>query len=516
MHEIELKLSVDKTTLAELTTAPPPRGFQASAPATQQLRSIYYDTCENTLQKAGYSLRTRSKNDKWLQTIKQGGTMQSGLARRVELETPINGTQPDFDAITDKDLRNTIESLSSGKQLIQLFETVITRNIIIYSDNTGARIEAAMDSGHAKTQSKEHPIYEVELELLEGPVQSLYKLAQELLKGRPLLFSNTNKAGIGYRLASGEPPELVSAPRNASEVQFKPEDTAAFAFQSILRECLDQITANRSCVLQQDVPEGPHQLRVGLRRLRSLFNIYKKAFSTNETIAGLDQTAKELASVAGNLRDIDVLIEDIIEPVIPLLPETHSVVPLLEAIKLAQVEARVELRRALVDPKLNDFLLKLGEISEAPDYYKIIGPVKEPILEQSVAQFSQKALRKRWHACQKRAEGLEHLTIEQRHDLRKTLKKMRYTMEFFRSLNAPEDIKVFLKCLKRLQNTFGYLNDVAMAERLVAMKLPDTDQNNEVSTVIGYIAGWHQARADHAWLEAQDRWAAADEAPKYW
>lgn len=158
MHEIELKLTVDEATLAQLKKAKPPEGFEASAQSIRRLRSIYYDTPDHTLRKARVSLRTRKSDANWLQTIKQGGGMQSGLSRRVELETPINGDKPDFDAITDPEVRKNLEELLDGKEYGNLFETVMTRTLTYYSDDAGARIEVAMDTGVAKTETQQHPI----------------------------------------------------------------------------------------------------------------------------------------------------------------------------------------------------------------------------------------------------------------------------------------------------------------------------------------------------------------------
>lgn len=311
---------------------------------------MYYDTPEHTLKNERIALRTRYNGTNWLQTIKQGGSMQSGLSKRIELEFPIEGIEPDFDAIPDDEIRHKLVSLLEDKNWGILFETTISRRLAYYTDKAGAKIEVAFDSGIAKTKSDEYPIHEVELELMEGPVESLYKLAAALMKDRPILFSNTNKAGIGYRLASGQPPELRAEALHASHIELKQEDSAGSVFQKIIGECLNQIVANRSCVLQQETSEGTHQLRVGLRRLRSTINIYKGALAKNEVIAELDASAKQLATTAGGQRDIDVLVEDIIAPVIPLLPETHSVTPLLDAIKLAHTEAQAELRRELINP----------------------------------------------------------------------------------------------------------------------------------------------------------------------
>ena len=61
------------------------------------------------------------------------------------------------------------------------------------------------------------------------------------------------------------------------------------------------------------------------------------------------------------------------------------------------------------------------------------------------------ALNKRWKKVSKAAQGLETLTAEQRHALRKELKKLRYAVESFAPLFPSKRVDPFLKGLKRLQ-----------------------------------------------------------------
>src|SRR5262245_66516897 len=61
------------------------------------------------------------------------------------------------------------------------------------------------------------------------------------------------------------------APRNTAMVSFGPDQQAEQATCDILHECLEQIVANVAVVKDLADPEGPHQLRIGLRRLRSAF-----------------------------------------------------------------------------------------------------------------------------------------------------------------------------------------------------------------------------------------------------
>ena len=54
------------------------------------------------------------------------------------------------------------------------------------------------------------------------------------------------------------------------------------AARDVLRECVDQVAANMVVVARLDDPEGPHQLRVGLRRLRSAFSVFGAVLKSPE------------------------------------------------------------------------------------------------------------------------------------------------------------------------------------------------------------------------------------------
>ena len=58
-------------------------------------------------------------------------------------------------------------------------------------------------------------------------------------------------------------------------------------------------------------------------------------------------------------------------------------------------------------------------------------------LAAAVSELAEGVLSKRWKKVGKRAHGLETLDADQRHELRKELKKLRYAVEFL-SLGPPE------------------------------------------------------------------------------
>jgi inorganic triphosphatase YgiF len=90
-REVELKLQFDPADAGRLAAHP----LLSSAPQTQDLVSIYFDTPSETLHKAGVYLRIRDIDGRRVQTIKtakNGG----GPFERLEWEREVKGRTPNF------------------------------------------------------------------------------------------------------------------------------------------------------------------------------------------------------------------------------------------------------------------------------------------------------------------------------------------------------------------------------------------------------------------------------------
>ena len=70
--------------------------------STQRLRTIYFDTPTHGLREAGISLRLRSHNGGWLQTVKADQHVTQGVSNPRELEVLLAIDHPDIDKIADK------------------------------------------------------------------------------------------------------------------------------------------------------------------------------------------------------------------------------------------------------------------------------------------------------------------------------------------------------------------------------------------------------------------------------
>ena len=72
-------------------------------------------------------------------------------------------------------------------------------------------------------------------------------------------------------------------------------------------------------------------------------------------------------------------------------------------------------------------------------------------------------LDKRHRRVRKAGKHVRSLDAEGLHELRKELKKLRYAVDMLGPLYPKEAVGPYLKALKELQDSFGSLNDAAMA-----------------------------------------------------
>ena len=91
----------------------------------------------------------------------------------------------------------------------------------------------------------------------------------------------------------------------------------------------------------------------------------------------------------------------------------------------------------------------------------------DPSLQQrSIEDYARKALQRRWKNVASYGRAIDRLDPDEKHKMRRSLKKLRYMTEFFAPLFSSKEVKPFVKQLKTLQDVFGYVNDVRMAEQI--------------------------------------------------
>jgi inorganic triphosphatase YgiF len=515
MDELELKFVLDEQTEKRLRENPALSRLAGGKAATESLHTVYFDTADRALKAAGIALRLRRKGRRWVQTVKAGKSHSSGLSSATETECPVPAGRLELDRVPDARVREAVRRRLGGRNPEPVCETRIrrTRRDLVLPD--GARIELAIDVGVVRAGGRAEPWREAELELREGRPAALFEAARLLFPEGGLEFSNLTKAQRGFLLAEEGRISPPPAPRKARTVRLARRMSAGAAAAAVLRECLDQIAANVLAIGQGDDPEGPHQLRVGLRRLRAAFAVFCPAIG-GETLERLGAEARWLGQEVGRLRDLDVVLNDVTAPQTGAHPEDTDFAVLLEALAGAGAAERQRLRGTLKGARAHAFLLDLAAFVETGGWVRPGDGAQAAALERRVSGHAAVALATTWRRVKRRARGIETLSIEERHELRKALKRLRYAVEFFASLYPAKAVKPFLKRLRELQDLFGDLNDVAVAESLFAAPDAPAAGDPAAARAIAVVISARRERAEWAWHSARTAWAALKDTPRFW
>jgi inorganic triphosphatase YgiF len=504
-RELELKLELTREEMQRVRGHPALGNLAVGEPVTRTLRSIYFDTPDYRLRALGISFRLRSDGDSWQQTVKSATAVANGASKPIEAEGAVERPEPDLQVIGNRRIRRKVEKAVSRSILEPVFETVVQRTTRQLHSAEGD-LELALDEGVVRAGSAENSLCEAELELKSGSPACLLQTAAQLFATAPVRLAKGSRTERGYSLALGKANGHVE-PQRAELPHLSADHTCAQAFALIVQSAATQIAVNRMAVLETDDPDAAHQLRIGLRRLRSALLAFRPLTDT-PPLRELESHARALARTVGELRDADVLIEEIYAPVAGIIKTDPGLPRLREALLAHRAGERKRVRSELCGQQWSVLHLYLAL------WPRTIEDAKK--LSTPVAKFARSALKKRWRKVAESGERLDDLTIEQRHAMRKALKTLRYTAEFFASLYPEHATRQFIKEIRGLQEVFGYLTDVVAAERLNAICHTGCGDSPEAQRAAGYVLGWHNAQAAHAWNDAHKGWQKLAALPRFW
>ncbi len=261
---------------------------------------------------------------------------------------------------------------------------------------------------------------EIELELKAGEPRALFLIAQELAREVPLRLSTLAKSDRGYRLLERSPP----APVKARPPKIRAGTASAEAFQTIAREALSQFLRNEELWRSFADPEALHQMRVGLRRLKTAVSLFKPAFSSGG-VRKLKTDLRLIAKLLGPARDLDVLSQRLQEEV---NRPTEGDVADVEQRRQA---AYAKIRRKLDKPRYKRAILYLAVWIEAGKWLTISSRKIQKARSRPVERLATKRLARGWKRIFRDAKRIEKLSTKKRHALRMRIKALRYGTEFF-------------------------------------------------------------------------------------
>lgn len=457
-EEVELKAGVDAATLAQLRRLPRLREGTIGRPRSQLLLSVYYDAADWRLQKAGMFLRMRRVGRRWEQTVKAARQAQRGLQRVTEINDPAADPQPDLRLVSSPSLRESLERTLDGAALRPVFRSEVRRVSRLLRHADGC-IEVALDRGCVVAGDRRSDFCEVEFECIDGGAAAVFDWAARVLAPFPARLQQPSKAARGFLLARGASPP-PPAPLHTSIADVPRVATGSEAIAALFDLYAPAVSENLYCVMTGSDSEGPHQLRVSLRRLRALLLFCEQALGWK---AGgrLRRQARDLGRLVAALRDADVLVEDI---AMPALGADDDASVLLDPLDARRERTRAATRRALCEAGATAFALRLLEIAELHSWQPR-QKKRRRRLDAPLLRLLEPVLDRAWKKVRRRGRRLERLSAAKRHRLRKDLKQLRYLAEIATLAADAPDSRRFFRRLERLQDDLGLLNDLVTLEQ---------------------------------------------------
>jgi triphosphatase len=439
----------------------------------QTLRAVYLDTPDFQLARHGIGLRLRRERGRWIQTIKVD---TPNHLTRIEHQIIVSGASSDLPEWSSDHIRALQSADGSirwpGKldiaAIAPRFEIVVKRRSVVVATREGS-VELSYDVGqisrHGEQGTGAPPLHvcELEIERCSGRPRVVLLMAARMIRRFRLSVETRSKAERGVMLARGN---TLNTPVRAFSPKMDMRWSDQHIVHSIIGSCCDQILRNQSTLISHGMDEDVlHQLRVGLRRLRSAIKLL------GDQCAGLSEAEIHTLSTVfrhlGRYRDRN-FIEKKLNPALRMAGGpgvclgVHTELP--------------DPAERLRDMDFQLLLLAIMGMSMQP------GPT---LLDTRTlpGQFDEKLTR--IHGRQQRqARDFQALSDAERHDIRKKLKFLRYCMEFLRDLYPKTRYERHRKQLAVTLEHLGDYQDICTAIEMIA---PGAGQDASGSFALGWL-----------------------------
>ncbi|MDI1287917.1 MAG: CHAD domain-containing protein [Reyranella sp.] len=281
------------------------------------------------------------------------------------------------------------------------------------------------------------------------------------------------------------------------ESKLRADTNPEVALRRIVAGCHADLLKYRAAVLKSARPNGIHQTRVALRRLRAAFGVFRGAVH-GPAVRALAAEAKWLARECGPARDLQVFLTETVTDVPPLVKRIGN--------RLAEVHLQ-HTRAALSGARFAAFDRALAGFAAKPPPAPS-GARLDAFATGVLDAHHAKAIR--------RARKLEQFDIERLHRLRIAIKKLRYAATYFGPAFAPGRVKPYIDATARLQGALGALNDRAVAAQVLADLATAARPKEDVALLLKVLAKQAASGEKRRRRRLERAWAAFRKTGRFW
>ncbi len=443
MVELELKFRVPDAVLPSLRGA-----LLAHGARRLRLQAHYFDTADGLLARQMIALRLRREGRRWTQTLK---TVGAGVVHRLEHEVRIaevgrDVPQLDWHRHDGSPAGQVLAAALATEPRAVLGErcaTDVERLHCLVHDAAGSQVEAALDLGRASAGERWVPVAELELEHRGGPVQGLFDLAAAWQAHGGLWLCSISKSERAARLLV-QVAGAVARKSRAAAVDGGSDGPALL--RALLQAAIEQVLVNASEVAEGVTDaETVHQLRIGLRRLRTVLR--ELAALSPTIVPAWERELSQLSVTLGQARDQ----QEVAAAVRPLLQAAGA--PLLAW----HASPAPDLAAAVRGKGFQATLIATVALAHAG------ADAFSPMAPQATRKLVAARLEALHGQVARGGRGFAKLDGLAQHRVRKRLKRLRYLAEMTAPLWPRAALRSYLDRLVAAQDALGHHNDIAVA-----------------------------------------------------
>jgi CHAD domain-containing protein len=244
-------------------------------------------------------------------------------------------------------------------------------------------------------------------------------------------------------------PELsVEVTVTYNALQVSKHDTLAHCFRDVMANIIDHLRCNIGEASAGEV-EGIHQLRVGIRRARAALRMFEPLLPANK-VKRFDKRLRNYGLTFGVARDWDVFLRETFD-------EAWPEAEIIRARALAQQEKHHDQVNAVLrQPHFEKLLDRMGEWSH---------DLRFP--DEKISKVAPHLLDRMFRQVRRRERKANQTDVKSLHRLRRSVKRLRYAVEFVGAMYPKKRVRRYSKLLKRSQDRLGKVNDAAVTEDLL-------------------------------------------------
>ncbi|MGD8684359.1 MAG: CHAD domain-containing protein [Chloroflexota bacterium] len=466
-------------------------GVETGNERTVEVEDRYIDTAYGALEKAGFGARLRREdNGPVTVTVKsasherpgeddEGAADARALSQRVEVEGPA-AEHLDPDGWPSSAARELINEVRDGARLRTLFTINQRREKKTLALDDGP-VQVALDRVAIFRGARPLASFSVlEVEAGNGSGANLIRLAGLIEATGFVVPEPRSKEEIArHYVAQAAKDPNHRLPRVPKSPGIKADDSLGTAGRKVLRLHLARMLHFEAGTRSGEDIEDLHKMRVATRRMRGAWRVFDGAYRPKVQ----RRYVKELRSIAralGEVRDIDVLLEDLESYIVGLpAPGRVAVEPLRSAWRRQREVARKRLIARLDSKGYREFVDDYLDFTESPGAAEILTPLGQPSLVRDTAGSRILSAYEHVRAYQTIITWADVPTL---HALRIEAKRLRYTMEYFSEV-LPVTSRKLIAQVTELQDHLGLMNDADVAAtatrewlNLHAPQLPSTSR----------------------------------------